>query len=177
MGTGAGMNLLFNPLPKERHPAALPPFPPNTSSPPTRDLPTASRPASTRAGVSVGPRQRDPGVVVPPRPPPRSGCSQPHEGAAAPRRGAQRSAARGNPAASGVRSGAPHIVLLCSTPLPTRGPGTSTPCPAPSALRGAGVGTRMAPASQIWAHLAAQLQSWVGKNPVGEDFLVPTSPP
>lgn len=161
MGTEADTNLLRNPLPKEWHPASLHPSIPKYLKPtPGASPQLPGQPVSVGEGLRGTPAEGGCGDGGSGPPPQRvlaatRGCCSPTQG-----RGAQRS--------PWERRAEPPIVLLCSTPLlPTWGQGHS-PTHTPTSgslfpawswgwhLRGTHVPNR--------GHLAAQLQSQVGKT-------------
>lgn len=132
MGTEADTNLLRNPLPKEWHPASLHPSIPKYLKPtPGASPQLPGQPVSVGEGLRGTPAEGGCGDGGS-GPPPRSGCSQPHEGAAAPRRGGERNAARGSAERSppsccsaphpfsphGARDIPPHTHTHLRLPLP-----------------------------------------------------------
>lgn len=148
-GTGADTSLPPRPAPQGTAPSTHPSLRPKHLSPPAhRGRPPAPWPAGTRAGVPIGWGPREPGGAGSP--------PQPHEGAAAPRRGAPRS--RRGPAGGGCGAKPPS---RCPAPAPPRpGPGTPLGSIRPAwHLPGAQVANR--------GHLTARLQSQAGKKSRG----------
>lgn len=122
MGTGADMNLLLNPLPKERHPASSLPSPQTPQDPPPG--PAHSSSASQHPGWGLrGPTAEGPGC----RPPPAAGARS-HTRVLQPRAG-ERSAAR--PAGTRRRRGcgAETPTSCCFAPHPSPHGGQGPPPP------------------------------------------------